>query len=147
AYGQLSSLQMLAAFAGDAFAAGLKKAARAKPFTPGLPLRDRLKKLRELDRAIADNTRSHTEIVDGAAELGIKIALLPHVERERRATVIREGNQKESHALHGRINAAGIRRAEAADAAREEAKRLAEQHARVQAEADAREAANKEAQA
>ena len=68
----------------------------------GLPAAARAAKVGELEAAIADVERLHTDLVDGAAEVGIELPLLPAVRERREAEALRLRREQELEAERAR---------------------------------------------
>jgi hypothetical protein len=79
----------------DALKANLRAVINAMPEAQfGLPDEARPAKLAELDAAIAEVEARHAELVDGAAEVGLQLALLPAVAERRKAEALRDARER-----------------------------------------------------
>lgn len=68
----------------------------------GLPAAARAAKVGELEAQIAEVERLHSELVDGAAEVGITLALLPAVKQRREAEARQQAREAELAAERAR---------------------------------------------
>lgn len=98
---------MLCALAPDALKGTLRSIVQAQsPATFGLSDTARAERLAVLDAEIAEIERLHSELVDGAAEVGIALSLLPAVAERRHEAAQRAAREAELAAER----AAGIHR-------------------------------------
>lgn len=88
-------LEDLCALAPELMKSQLERVIRASGARFGLPSAERVTKLAELDAQIADIETQHTELIDGAADVGIVLPLLDSVKERRETIARREARDRE----------------------------------------------------
>ena len=90
------TLRDLAGLAPDLLKRSLTATLQARPpESYGLPAEERAERLRELDAELVAIETQHTELVDGAADVGITLGLLPHVAERRDREAISEQQRRD----------------------------------------------------
>lgn len=100
--GYLGRFDALCAVLPDLLKDRLEQVIRGSGAAFGLPKEARAAKVAELDASIAQVEALHTELVDGAANVGIEIPLLPAVRTRREKEALRLRRERELEAERAR---------------------------------------------
>jgi len=109
--GYLGRFESLCALFPELVKARLREVIQGSGARFGLPAEARAAKVAELETQVAEVERLHSELVDGAAEVGIELPLLPAVRERREAEALRLRREQELEAERARglyrVNAGG----------------------------------------